>query len=105
MVSRLLEANANVEAADKNGSTALILSADMGHAEVVGLLLGAGGANVEAVNEDGDTPLIISACNGHAEVVARLLEANANVEAADKYGLRPLLLLPQKATRRWCRGC
>ena len=37
-----MEAGADVEAVNKNGSTALVLSASVGHAEVMRLLLRAG---------------------------------------------------------------
>ena len=60
IVRLLLDAGANVDAANKHGDTALILAACNGRMEIVRLLLDAG-ANVDAANTKGGTALTLAA--------------------------------------------
>src|SRR5438045_5390865 len=67
VVKLLLNANANIEAADKYVRTPLSWAAEKGHVDVVKLLLNAN-ANIEATdNEYGRTPLTWAAWNGNAD--------------------------------------
>jgi ankyrin repeat protein len=50
--------NANVEAVNQNGTTALMLAAEFGHTATVNALAGTHNANVEAVNHYGSTALM-----------------------------------------------
>src|SRR5947199_339475 len=69
VVKLLLNANANIEAADKKGPMPLISwAAKKGHVEVVKLLLNAN-ANIEAEDNKGRTPLNWAAENEHVDVV------------------------------------
>ena len=72
VAGQLLEARANIDAADKNGRTPLHRAAGEGHGNVVGQLLKAR-ANVNA-SCSGCTPLSMAISSGHTEV-ARLLQA------------------------------
>jgi ankyrin repeat protein len=84
-VAALLLAGARVDAANKQGETALHKAAREGHAPVVTALLQAG-ARVDAADKDGVTALHEAAANGHAPVVAALLQAGARVDVADEDG-------------------
>jgi ankyrin repeat protein len=84
--------NANVEAADEDGGTALMLAAFQGHTDTVNALAGTHNANVEAAGKDGWTALMLAAGNGHTDTVNALAGThNANVEAADKNGWTALM--------------
>ena len=65
----------DVNAADANGWTALMRSANEGHTDRVTALLAAPGLNVNATNGVGQTALILAANSGHTETVTALLAA------------------------------
>ena len=79
-VERLIEAGADVNHANNNGTTALIFAASNGRTEVAEKLIQAG-ANVNLANNDGTTALIYAAWNGRTEVVTALLNGGANADA------------------------
>ena len=96
VVRLLLEAGADKDAANTDGSTALFFAAQNGHLEVVRLLLEAG-ADKDAADTDGWTALHIAAQEGHLEVVRLLLEAGIDTDAAeDTDGWTALLLASWK---------
>ncbi len=80
-----LKAGMDVNAVDKEGSTALMIAAEKGDIELARVLL-QNGADVNARNRDGYTALMYAAYKGSAEVVELLLENNADVNARDKDG-------------------
>ncbi|AXQ29342.1 hypothetical protein D0B54_11850 [Solimonas sp. K1W22B-7] len=71
IVSRLLRAGANPNAAQVSGHTPLHQAAGRGLMELVNLLLSAG-ANPAARADNGATPAMLAHRGGHAAVVARL---------------------------------
>ena len=71
----LLSANADVNAVDEDGETALYLAAEAGDSDIVKLLLDAG-ADVNIRNEDGETALVIARKENQQRVV-QVLEAAA----------------------------
>jgi len=79
VVGRLLEAGANVEAADNEGFTALMSAASNGHIEVISKLVQAG-ADVTAKDTDGWTALMLAAKNGRLGAVERVLDLGADVD-------------------------
>jgi ankyrin repeat protein len=83
LVRTLLDARADVNAAQMDGMTALHWAVFHDDVETARLLVRAG-ANVNAVNRYGVPPLSLAAKNGNAALVALLLEAggNANVTLA-----------------------
>jgi hypothetical protein len=81
----LLEKGASVDAATKDGRTALMLAAGSGHEAVAAHLLEKG-VSVDAADQDGDTALIWAAMNGHAAVAKLLLEKGASIDAANNDG-------------------
>ncbi|CAK9111616.1 unnamed protein product [Durusdinium trenchii] len=93
VVQLLLEAGADKDAADANGTTALHMAAVFEHLEIMELLLEAG-ADQDAANADGTTALYIAARGGHVEAVRLLLGAGARLDATD--GETPLYIAAQK---------
>ena len=59
----------HVNAAQKDGVTALFMAAQNGHVKVVELLCGDKRTDVGKARNDGDTPLVMAAYNGHSSVV------------------------------------
>ena len=97
----MLEAEAEIDAKERGGQTALMWAAADGHAEVVGALLEAG-AEFRKPLKSGFSPLMFAVRQGHSDVVQALLEAGADVnEAAEpdrprgkrmRSGTAPLML-------------
>ncbi len=79
-VIELIAQGANVNAADCQKSTPLMIAAYKGHTDIVALLL-KNRANIHAANSDGNTPLIFAAQNGHKEAVELLLKSGADFTA------------------------
>ena len=88
-VQTFLDAGMNVDAADADGNTALLLAAEAGHGHVVNELLWHK-ANPNSVRTDGDTPLIVAARRGDAEGIRALLEAGASPDAHNNNDLTAL---------------
>ena len=86
----LLEKNANVNAADADGSTALHWTCYRDDLKSADLLIRAG-AKVNAATDLGVTPLWSASLNGSVAMVRRLLEAGANPNAALLLGETPLM--------------
>jgi ankyrin repeat protein len=68
--------DADVNATDERGSTALIEAARYGHDDVARALLVAG-ANIKARDKDGQTALMLAVAGGHDDVVRVLKQAGA----------------------------
>jgi ankyrin repeat protein len=79
---------AEIEAVDSSGWTALHRAANYGKDAVATQLIQAK-ANVNAADNYGDTPLHSAAWNGHAAVVELLLGAKASPTAVNKNGKTP----------------
>jgi ankyrin repeat protein len=62
-----MQAGASVDAALKDGTTAMFMAAQEGMADVMGLLMNAGG-QVTTKRHDGFTPLLIAAYEGHVRL-------------------------------------
>src|SRR5438034_116131 len=89
---KLLEEEANIEAANDDGFTPLILAAANGHEEVVKLLLADDFVNPDSKCIDGWTPLLSAAARGHDAVVKLLLaDSRVNPESKNIDGCTPLL--------------
>src|SRR5262245_6479726 len=67
----LLKQEANVNAANEDGTTPLFIAAEKGHQDIVALLLD-NGADVKHTTTDGATPLHIAVEMGHRAIVALL---------------------------------
>ena len=93
-VRSLLEQQADVNAAQGNGATALHWAAYLTDADSMALLIGAG-ASVDAQNNYGVTPLGLASRNGSAATIEQLVEAGADPNdprQAVNAGETPLML-------------
>jgi len=90
-LNTLLNAKADVNAAQPDGATALAWAVHLGQREMADALIKAG-ANVNAADEHGDTPLTLASANGDGVLVQKLLAAGAKADAARWNGETPLLL-------------
>jgi ankyrin repeat protein len=88
-VSFLLKVNAEVNAADAGGYTALHWASREGHASIVRLLLDRG-ADVGARTAGDSTPLHLASERDHASVVRLLLDGGADMGARSILGSTPL---------------
>jgi ankyrin repeat protein len=90
-VRALLDARANVNAVQADGTTALHWAVERDAAEIVRLLIRAG-ANVKATNRYGATALWLASLNGNAATIGMLLEAGADASAASDEGETALMV-------------
>ena len=84
-VRSLLEQQADVNAPQADGTTALHWAAHRDDLETADLLIGAG-AEVNAANHYGVTPLSLACTNGSAAMVEKLLGTGANANAVQQTG-------------------
>ena len=85
VVKCLIEHGADVNAADKDGRTALLDASERGHFEVVKYLIERG-ADVNAADEYGYTALLDASEKGHFEVVKYLIEGGVDVNVTSVDG-------------------
>jgi ankyrin repeat protein len=90
-VRTLLDARADVNAVQPDGTTALHWAVERDAIEIVQLLIRAG-ANVKATNRYGATPLWLASLNGNAAAIGVLLEAGADPSAASDEGETALMV-------------
>jgi ankyrin repeat protein len=89
-VASLLASGADVNARDREGSTALMFAAMRGDAKMVQALLDAG-ADPNLKDANGETALLLGAARG-VEIVRALLSEGADPNLADGEGQTPLLV-------------
>jgi ankyrin repeat protein len=77
----LLNAKADVNAAQPDGATALAWAVHLGERRMAQALLDSG-ANANTADEYGETPVTLAAANGDARLVERLVAAGGNARAA-----------------------
>jgi len=94
-VRELLKNHVDVNAAQPDGSTALLLAADRNDLEVADLLIRSG-ANVHAANEYGATALYVACSSGNIAMIRLLLEAKADPNASLVSGETPLMTAVDK---------
>ena len=86
----LLEKGAEVDKAEEDGWTPLLLKACWkGHVDAARLLLDKG-AEVDRADKDGETPLFNACWNGHVDAARLLLDKGAEVDRAAEDGATPL---------------
>ncbi len=88
-VDALLQAGADVNEADANGNTALIVATRMGQADIVRRLLEAG-AGVDHANNAGLTALHMAVEAGNVEITGMLLEKAPQLDRLENGGFTPL---------------
>ncbi|MBR5705799.1 MAG: ankyrin repeat domain-containing protein, partial [Deltaproteobacteria bacterium] len=95
--THLINAGANVNAANKNGFTALMKAASNGYTDTARLLID-NGAQVNATHKDGYTALMFAALYGHADTVRLLVGRGAQVNSTTKRGATALMLTHERDT-------
>ena len=90
---------ANIEARNKYGSTALNVATVNGYTGIVQLLLEKG-ANIEAKDNEGNTPLMAAARHERSMIVELLLVRGANSNARNLRGANALELLQSRQAAR-----
>lgn len=87
IVKRLVSLDyfADVNIADVNGNTPLIVASELGHNEVVRTLIEAG-AQTNATNTDGKNALMACVSNGEREIALMLIDAGVKLDVKDKKG-------------------
>ena len=89
-VKSLLDKGMDPNTQDKNGSTAILVSAANGRVDTIELLL-KHNADPSITHNIGQTPLIVSAGKGHIEVVKLLLQHNVDLNVQDNNGDNALM--------------
>ncbi|KAL7819654.1 Pfs, NACHT and ankyrin domain protein [Trichoderma gracile] len=84
-VRQLLQMGAFIDARDRNGNTALLLSLFHGHEAIAKLLIEAG-ANIHVRDSDGQTALLIAVRFDHEDLARILIEKGSDVNAKDYFG-------------------
>jgi len=92
IIKLLLDAGANIEATDEDGSTPLMYAATFNkNPEIIAAL--ATKANIEALDNEGYTALLDAIGNDNVpEVIQALINARANVNVSEKDGMTPLMV-------------
>merc|ERR1711907_654401 len=85
MVTKLLTDASNLDVADQEGHTPLMLAAWEGHTPIVKLLIGRG-ADLDLRNKVGNSALHLASWWGRVETMQQLLEAGASIGAIDADG-------------------
>jgi len=89
IITSLVDNDADLDATDSNGVTALIRAAEMRNVEAVEMLLQRG-ANVNAATSEGETALHLASEMGQVKIASLLLAAGADKEAStDRFELLP----------------
>lgn len=79
MIRLLLSQDADIDATDSNGRTALFLSIAFSHNDVARLLIREG-ANLEATTDSGDRAIHAAVIRGNVAVIRELLAAGARID-------------------------
>ena len=97
-VRQLLKNHVDVNAAQPDGSTALMLAAERNDVEIADLLIRAR-ANVNATNEYGGTALSVACAGGNLALIRLLLDAHADPNAPLRSGETPLMTAVDNGNR------
>lgn len=95
-IEMIAKKSADVNAAEGDGSTALLWAAHVNDTDLAVRLLKAG-ADVNTRNKLGTTPLAEAAFNANTELVKALLDAGADPNATGTDGQMPLMLIARTA--------
>jgi len=91
IVEALVKAKAQVNAANKEGLTALMAAASAGRDGMVRLLL-QNDAKIDARDNDGWTALMYASVSGQSSAAKELIDAKADLNATEKDGWTPLMI-------------
>src|SRR6185369_6508542 len=95
-VDMIAKKSADVNAAEADGSTALLWAVNLNDADLTSRLLKAG-ADPKVRNQLGATPLAEAAFNSNTEMIQALLDAGADPNAAGPDGQTPLMIVARTA--------
>jgi ankyrin repeat protein len=88
----LIENGGDCYSRNKHGDSLLHIAAAQINNDCMKLLLSYNHVNIDVANEKGATPLIVTAqSSSRIDCMMSLLEAGANLESRDLYGLTPLM--------------
>ena len=82
---------ANPDSKDHSGFSPLMISASIGNAEAIGVLLEYK-ASIDDVNADGCSALTLAATNGHERCVEKLVKHGANSNLVNRNGLSAVMV-------------
>jgi ankyrin repeat protein len=91
-IDLIAKKSADVNAAEADGSTALLWAANLNDADLALRLLKAG-ANAKVRNELGSTPLGEAALNSNTQLIKALLDAGADPNTAGPDGQTPIMIV------------
>ena len=99
-VNSLLNSGADVNTAQKDGTSALAWAVYNNNKELVDLLIRSGedGADIDAANEYGFNPLHLACMNQNPEIISILLKAGANPNNSKWTGESPLMTCANTGT-------
>ncbi|MEE8380123.1 MAG: ankyrin repeat domain-containing protein, partial [Gammaproteobacteria bacterium] len=89
IVGQLLDQNANIQATDTSGNSAMHRAASKGQQEILKLLI-KHGANINAINKRKETPLYLAAASGQLKTVNLLVKNGADTSIIAKNKTSPL---------------
>jgi uncharacterized protein len=95
-IDMIAKKSADVNAAESDGSTALLWAANMNDTDLAARLLKAG-ADPKVRNQLGSTPLAEAAFNSNTEMIKALLDAGADPNATGPDGQTPLMIVARTA--------
>jgi len=95
-VDMIAKKSADVNAAEADGSTALLWAVNLNDADLATRLLKAG-ADPKVRNQLGSTPLAEAAFNANTEMIKALLDAGADPNATGPDGQTPLMIVARTA--------
>jgi ankyrin repeat protein len=102
-VEALIQAGAQVDLANNENITPLMIAAYNGHLQVCEMLINLGRANVHHRDRSGKTALVLASYEGHAPVVRLLLAHGADVNNTDSYGWTALMLAAYAGRYEVCK--
>ena len=94
VIALLARGSLDVNQGTRDGKTALMCAAGLGHSSIVRILLNKG-ADASIADDNGITALLLSAANGHVAATTILAEAGADLQDSDSGGYTPLHMAAQ----------
>jgi len=90
MLAVLVSARADLNSADYDGNTPLLVASAGGHLELAKLLIDTG-AGISDANREGNTPTMAASAGGYLELAKVLIDAGAGILAANLEGNTPMM--------------
>lgn len=84
-IKALIAEGADVDAADENGRTALLIATHRNSIDAAAVLIGAG-ADVNRKDDIEDSPFLYAGAEGRLEILRLMLKAGADLASTNRYG-------------------